>query len=148
VTAKVAAAKMESSKLAGKKLPSPTSIEYNLDFDTPDQNPNGIIAKLRGKQQITGANKRSEMCHIFYPCKDTRYMMKTSATLSEDGVCLVVDKPAAPTCMVAEDKTDVFCKQMGIGDQNEKKDWSTWAFGIKSYHKKSSQSTTYFKMHS
>jgi hypothetical protein len=70
--------------------------------------------------------------------------MKTSATLSEDDLHLVVDEPAVPTfMMVADGKTDVLCKQMGIGDPNEKKDWSTWAFGVKSNLKKSSSSTTF-----
>jgi hypothetical protein len=105
--------------------------EFELNFEAPDQNPNGIIAKVCGKQQIKGVNERSEMCRIFYPCRDTRDMMQTTATLSDDGFHVVVEEPSAPTFLMDVKDSDVFCMQMGIDDENEKKDWSTWAFGVK-----------------
>jgi hypothetical protein len=68
-------------------------------------------------------------------------MMQTSATLSDDGLHIVVEESSAPTFMISDSAkgadgvqgpktSDVFCEQMGINDENEKKDWSTWAFGV------------------
>jgi hypothetical protein len=109
--------------------------EYDLDFEVPDQNPNGIIAKLCGKKTIPGANERSEMARILYPCRDTRDMMKISATLSDDGNSIVVEEPSTPAFMMADhESSDLFCKQMGFNDENEQQDWGAWAFGLNTNH--------------
>jgi hypothetical protein len=56
-------------------------------------------------------------------------MMKTSAALSTNGMMIVVEERSAPTFMIADG--DEFCEQMGVNDENEKKDWSAWAFDVK-----------------
>lgn len=77
------------------------------------------------------SNERSEMCRILYPVRDTRDMMHTHAFLSHDGLQIVVEEPAVPSYLTTDSNSmDVFCKQMGIDDENEKKDWSTWALGV------------------
>jgi hypothetical protein len=140
------AAEMSSSSQLALRQSSSSSLveypEYELDFHAPDKNPYGMIVKLCGKKQIPGENERSELCRIFYICRDTRDMMQTRATLSDDGLHIVVEEPSAPTFMIAEatkgadgvegtETSDLFCEQMGIDDENEKQDWSTWAFGVK-----------------
>jgi hypothetical protein len=120
------------SSLKKKKESEYKKEEFHLNFKVPDHNPNGIIAKSCGKKKIEGANERSEIARILFPCRDTRDMMKISATLSDDGYSIVVEEPSIPAFMMDDhESTALFCKQMGFEDESELQDWGAWAFGLK-----------------
>ena len=112
----------------------PIFPEFDLNFEHPEQNPNGIIAKVCGKEEIKGTNERSEVCLIFYPLYDARDMIHTHATLSDDGRQIIVEEPSLPAFMIADQNSiGRFCKHMGIKDETQKKDWSTYTLGVRTH---------------